>query len=62
MDHTCDDNVHNVLNIKDEAYFTSTHYINGTNDIYMNDDENYVHTYYAKIILSNNHEDASSGS
>ena len=28
----------------------------------MNDDENFIHKYYARFLPSNNHEDVSSGS
>ena len=47
MDNTCDENVNNVLNIEEEAYVTSIHSINAANDISMNNDENYIHKYYA---------------
>ena len=30
-------------------------------NIYMNDDENYIHKYYAPFVSSKNHEDVSSG-
>ena len=41
---------------------TSIHYINATNEISMNYDDNYIHKYYAPFLSSNNHEDVSSGS
>ena len=62
MDLTCDDNGNNVLNIDEEAYITYIHYINTTNDISMNDDENYMQKYYAPILSSNNYDDFYSGS
>ena len=36
--------------------------MNRTNDISMNDDENFTVKYYAPFLPSNNHEDISSGS
>ena len=33
--------------------------INATNDITINDDENFINKYYAPFILSNNHKDIS---
>ena len=59
--HTCDDNGNNLLNTEEEADFTSTQYINRTNDISMNDDEIFIHKYYAPFLSSKNHEDMSSG-
>ena len=41
---------------------TSVHYINVTNDISMNDDENFIHKYYAPFLPLNNHENVSSES
>ena len=41
---------------------TSIQYINGTNDISMNDDENFIHKYYAPFLQSKNNEDLSSRS
>ena len=38
-------------------YVTSIQYINGTNDISMNDDEKFIHKYYAPFLPSNNNED-----
>ena len=40
----------------------SIHYINTTNDISMNYDDNFIHKYYAPFLSSNNYEDVSSGS
>ena len=62
IDYTCDDNGINLLNTKEEAGVTSIHYINGSNDISMNDDENFIRKYYTQFLPSNNHEDISSGS
>ena len=41
---------------------TSIHSINETNDIDMNDDDNFIHKCYAPFLSSNNHEDVSFGS
>ena len=38
MDHKCDENGNNVLNIVKEADVTSIHSINATNDISTNDE------------------------
>ena len=62
IDHTCYYNGINSLDIEEEAGVTSTRSINGTNDISMNDDENFIHKYYAPFLPSKNHEDISSGS
>ena len=62
IDHTCDDNVMFLLNTEEEADVTPIHYMNATNDISMNDDDNFIHKYYAPFLLSNNHEYVSSGS
>ena len=35
---------------------------NGTNYIFMNDDESFIHKYYLPFLPSKNHEDVSSGS
>ena len=40
----------------------SIHSINATNDIYMNDDENFIHKYYALFLSSKNCDDVPSGS
>ena len=50
MDRTRDDNLNHVLYIQEEADVTSIHYINASNDISMNDDENYVQKYYAPFL------------
>ena len=47
IDHACDDNIINLVNIEEEADVAYIHAINETNDIYMNDDGNYIHKYYA---------------
>ena len=41
---------------------TPIHFINATNYISMNDDDNFIHKYYAPFLSSNKHEDVSSGS
>ena len=41
---------------------TSVHPINTTNDISMNDDEHFIHKYYAPFLSSKNNEYVSSGS
>ena len=55
--HTCDDNGINLINTEEEEDVASIHSINGTNDISMNDDDNFIHKYYAPFLSSNNHED-----
>ena len=55
MDHTCNDNGNNVLNIE-ESDVTYIHSINATNDTSMNNDDNYMHKYYAPFLSSNNHK------
>ena len=60
--HTCDDNRIKLLNEEEEVDVTSIHYINETNYISMNDDENFIHKYYAPFLPSRNNEDVSSGS
>ena len=50
IDHTCDDNVINLLYTYEEVYVTSIHSINATNDISMNDDGNCIHKYYASYL------------
>ena len=57
--HTCDDNGINLLNTFKKVDVISIHSINGTNDIYMNDDENFIHKYYAPFLPSKNNEDIS---
>ena len=61
IDHTFYYNVMNLLDTKEEADVTSIHFVNATNDISMNDDENFIHEYYAPFFGSKNHEDVSSG-
>ena len=48
--------------IEEKAYVASIHYINATNGIFINDDDNYMHKYYAPYLSSKNNEDLSSGS
>ena len=43
IDHTCDDNLNNLLNYEEEAGVTYIISINGTNEISMNDDDNFTH-------------------
>ena len=62
IDHKCDDNGINLLNIEEEAYVRSINDINATNEISINDDDNVIHKYYAPCLSSKNHEDVSSGS
>ena len=51
----------NYLIIK-KAGATSIHSINATNEISMNDDDNFMHKYYAPFLSSKNHADVSYGS
>ena len=60
IDHTYDDNGNYLLNTEEEADVTSFHSINATNDISMNDDNNFIHTYYSPFLSSKHHEDISS--
>ena len=60
--HTCDDNIINLVNEEEEQDFKSIQSISVTNDISMNDDETFIHKYYAPFLPSNNNEDVSSGS
>ena len=62
MDYTCDDNGNNVLNIEEKEDSTSIHYINATNDISVNGDNNYTHKYYVPFLSSKNDEYVYSGS
>ena len=41
---------------------TSIQYMNATNGIAMDDNENFIHKYYASFLPSNNNEYVSSGS
>ena len=45
--HACDDTETNLLNIEEEADVTYIQSINGTNDISINNDEHFIHKYYA---------------
>ena len=56
-DYTCDDNEKSILNIEEAAYFTYIHYINATNNIYMNNGDNFIHKYYAPLLSSKNNKD-----
>ena len=47
IDHTCDNNGINLLNTEEDVDITSVQSINGNNDISMNNDENFIHKYYA---------------
>ena len=40
---------------------TYIHSINANNDIYVNDDDKYIHKYYAPFLSSKNHEYMFSG-
>ena len=60
--HTCEENGINLLNAEEEVDATSIKSMNGTNDICMNYNENFIHKYYASCLPSNNTEDVSSGS
>ena len=62
MDHTCGNNGNNALNIEEESDVTSINYINETTGISMNDDNNYMHKYYAPFLSSKNDGDVSPGS
>ena len=48
--NTQDDNVINLLNTEYEAYVTSIHSINETNNRSINDEKNYIHKYYATLL------------
>ena len=61
IDHICDSNRINLLNTKEEADATPIQYINGTNNISINDDEPFMHKYYAPFLPSRNYEYISSG-
>ena len=49
MDHTCDENENNVLNIEEEADVSPVHSTDATNEISMNDDDNDI---YSRVLLS----------
>ena len=57
IDHTLDDNRLTLVNTEEEVDVASIHSINITNDIYMNDDDNYIHKYYLPYLSSNNNGD-----
>ena len=61
IDHTCDNNGINVPNTEEEADVTPIHSINKTNDISINDGENFIPEYYIPFLSSNNHENVSPG-
>ena len=46
IDHERDDNGTSLVNTYKELYVKSIHSINATNDISMNDNDNYIHKYY----------------
>ena len=47
IDHTCDDNGINLFNTEEEADLTSINFINATNYVSMNGDDNFIYKYYA---------------
>ena len=51
IDHKCDDNGSNLPNTEEEVDFTLIHSINTTNYISMNDDDNFIHNYYAPFFF-----------
>ena len=57
IDHACDYSGINLVNTKEEVYFTCIHSTNETHNISMNYDD--PHKYYAQFLLSNIHEDVS---
>ena len=61
IDHTLDNNEINLVNKEEEVDFTYIHSIYITNDICMNDDENYIHKQISLFLSSKNHEDLFSG-
>ena len=61
FDCECDDNGINAVNTEEESYVTCIHDINETNERSINGDSNYIHKYYAPFLLSNIHEDLSTG-
>ena len=62
IDDEYDDNGINFFDTEEEADVTSIKSINATNNISMNDDDNFIHKYYAPFLSSNKYEDVSSGS
>ena len=51
INHTCDDNGINLLNIEEELDVTSINYSNTSNYIFINDDYNFIHKEYAPFVL-----------
>ena len=51
IDHTCDDNVINLFHTDEEASVKSIDSINATNVISMNDDDNFIHKFYALFVF-----------
>ena len=45
----------NLLNTEEESDVTSINSINATNDISMNDDDNFIVKYYVPLFWSKNH-------
>ena len=60
IDYTCYDNGNNLLNTEEEVDVTSMHSITAPNYISMNDDEIFIHKYYAPFLSSNKNRDVSS--
>ena len=56
IDHTCDYNGINLINIEEEADVTAIHSINTTNYISMNDDKKFIHKHYVPFLSAKNHE------
>ena len=50
------------MNTEEKSDTASIHAINWTNNISINDDDNYIHKSYAPFLSSKNREDVSSGS
>ena len=61
FDHTCDDNGIKLINTEEAVDVAYIHYINASNDLSMNYDDNYVHKYYAPFVSSTNHQGVFSG-
>ena len=47
--HACDNNGNNFLNIKEEVYVVYIHSINATNNISINEYDNFIHKYFAQF-------------
>ena len=62
IDHTCNYNGIDLINTEEEADVTSIQSMNRTNDISINEDEIFIHKYYAPFLPSKNNEYVSSGS